>query len=231
MAVTRRKFVNLSGAYALSHSYLQAQVGQRYPNVVLIMADDHGAWASGAYGCTDIHTPNIDVLAQTGTKFTRSLVCTPVCSPSRHDLSDRAICPHTHGVQDYLLPEDSAGPDSRNWLEQHLTYTEVLAQHGYELGMCGKWHMGQDERAHAGFSDWSTVPTGGGPYKDPVFVRNGRRTPVAGFREDAIGDFCPGVSPISKKTVRSLFAYRSISMRRILRITISRRNIGGRMMR
>jgi arylsulfatase A-like enzyme len=188
MAVTRRKFVNLSGAYALSHSYLHAAAPKRPPNLVLIMADDHGAWASGAYGCPDIHTPNIDRLAQTGTKFTQSLVCTPVCSPSRMTYLTGQM-PSTHGVQDYLLREDSTGPTSRKWLDQHLTYTEVLARNGYNLGMCGKWHMGQDERAQAGFSDWSTVPSGGGPYKDPVFVRNGKQTPVAGFREDAIGDF------------------------------------------
>jgi choline-sulfatase len=188
MKVTRREFVNLSGGYALARSYGRPRTPERRPNIVLIMADDHGAWASGAYGCTDIHTPNIDTLARTGTKFSRSLVCTPVCSPSRMTYLTGQI-PSTHGVQDYLLPADSEGPTSRAWLEQHLTYTQVLAQNGYTLGMCGKWHMGQDEKAQAGFSDWSTVPSGGGPYKDPVFVRNGKQTPVLGFREDAIGDF------------------------------------------
>ena len=189
MSVTRRDFLSYAGAYALApHPLKNAKHGAKRPNVVMIMADDHGAWATGAYGCPDIRTPNMDALARGGARFTRSLVCTPVCSPSRMTYLT-GLLPSQHGVQDYLLPEDSRGPSSRNWLEGHLTYTEVLARSGYTLGMCGKWHMGKDESAQAGFTDWSAYPSGGGSYRDPVFVRNGIETPVKGFREDAIGDF------------------------------------------
>ncbi len=189
MSVTRRDFLNYASAYAIMPPFTHPgkRVAKR-PNVVMIMADDHGAWASGAYGCSDIHTPHIDTLAKEGARFTRSMVCTPVCSPSRMTYLTGTL-PSTHGVQDYLLQEDSHGPTSRKWLDKHLTYTEVLARNGYTLGMCGKWHMGKDETVQAGFTDWNAFPGGGGSYRDPVFVRNGVKTPVNGFREDAIVDF------------------------------------------
>src|SRR5438105_1662937 len=39
------------------------------PNILVIMADDHGAPAISAYGSRINHTPNIDRLAREGTRF------------------------------------------------------------------------------------------------------------------------------------------------------------------
>jgi choline-sulfatase len=178
--MTRRDFLG-TGAAAFAKS-------SRRTNVVMFMTDDHGAWATGAYGCRDMHTPTIDALAAGGAMFTRAFACTPVCSPSRMTYMTGAL-PSAHGVQDYLLPEDSFGPSSPRWLEGHLTYSEVLARHGYTLGMCGKWHMGQDDRAQAGFTEWATVPGGGGPYRDQEFVHNGARRRIPGFKTDVMCDF------------------------------------------
>jgi len=138
-------------------------------NVVMFMTDDHGAWSTGAYGCSDAHTPNIDRLAAGGAKFSRAFACTPVCSPSRITYLTGTI-PSRHGVQDWLVPADSVGPASRNWYAGLTTYSEILARSGYRLGMCGKWHMGDDDKAQRGFTYWHTVPGGGGTYRDPEFV-------------------------------------------------------------
>jgi len=154
----------------------------------MFMTDDHGAWATGAYGCSEIHTPNVDALARGGVRFDRAYACTPVCSPSRMTYMTGKL-PSQHGVQDYLVAEDTAGPNARRWLDGHTCYTELLAQAGYTLGLSGKWHMGEDEKAQRGFSYWATVPGGGGTYRNPVFVRNGERTPVNRFKTDAVGDF------------------------------------------
>jgi arylsulfatase A-like enzyme len=147
------------------------------------MADDHGAWATGAYGCPSIRTPNIDRLAAGGTRFTNAFACTPVCSPSRMTYLTGAL-PSAHHVQDWLVPEDSFGPTSHRWLDGFATFSEVLAANGYTGGMCGKWHMGEDEKPQAGFSHWATVPGGGGPYADPEFVHNGIRRKIPGFKTD-----------------------------------------------
>jgi arylsulfatase A-like enzyme len=55
--------------------------------------------------------------------------------------------------------------------------------------MVGKWHMGGDDHAQRGFTEWATVPGGGGTYRDPVFVHNGARSPMKGFKTDLVGDF------------------------------------------
>jgi arylsulfatase A-like enzyme len=156
-------------------------------NVVFFMTDDHGAWASGAYGCRDVHTPRIDALARTGARFPHAFACTPVCSPSRMTYFTGKL-PSQHGVQDWLRPEDSFGPKTRRFLDGHLTFSEVLARQGYTLGLSGKWHMGDDEHAQAGFTYWCTVPGGGGTYRDPIFVRNGKQEKIMGFKTDIIGD-------------------------------------------
>lgn len=180
---SRRQFVSGAAVQFLS---LTGR-GERRPNVVMFMTDDHGAWALGSYGCPEMNTPNIDRLAAGGARFTRAYACTPVCSPSRMTWLTGRI-PSVHGVQDWLIPSDSFGARTRRWLEGHPAYSEVLAKNGYTLGMCGKWHMGDDERPQAGFTYWATVPGGGGPYKDPEFVKKGRRAVIPGYKTDIVGD-------------------------------------------
>lgn len=47
------------------------------PNIVLVVAQDLGAYMVGCYANTEIHTPNIDRLAQTGVRFAESFAGTP----------------------------------------------------------------------------------------------------------------------------------------------------------
>ena len=39
------------------------------PNIIVVMADDHGQWALGSYGLEQLDTPNIDFLADQGVLF------------------------------------------------------------------------------------------------------------------------------------------------------------------
>ena len=181
MQVTRR------AALAAPFLFVRGRAVSRRTNVVMFMTDDHGAWATGAYGCAEMRTPHIDRLAATGARFDRAYACTPVCSPSRMTWITGQI-PSQHGVQEYLLPEDAFGAQSRAFLDGLGTYSEALAANGYTLGMCGKWHMGKDEQAQRGFGFWHTVPGGGGPYRDVEFVTNGERRKLEGFKTDRVGD-------------------------------------------
>ena len=97
--------------------------------------------------------------------------------------------PSTHGVQDWLVPEDSFGKKTKRWLDNQPTYSEALAANGYTLGMVGKWHMGEDDKPQKGFTYWATIPGGGSPYKDQTFVKNGEAVFKKGSKTDAIGDF------------------------------------------
>jgi arylsulfatase A-like enzyme len=96
--------------------------------------------------------------------------------------------PAGHGVHDAMLPVDRWGPQRKRFLDGHTTFSDVLAKTGYALGMCGKWHMGDDDNPHAGFRYWCTLAQNGGNYKDPLLVKNGSRVKINGFLTDALGD-------------------------------------------
>ena len=59
-------------------------------NILIIFNDDHGQWASGAYGNKEIRTPTIDYLAQTGALMENAFTPVPVCSPARSLFPNRA---------------------------------------------------------------------------------------------------------------------------------------------
>lgn len=180
MNLSRRAFLS---AAAAAPAFAQ----KRRTNLVFIMTDDHGPWATSATGCAEMRTPNIASLSRGGLTFSKAFACTPVCSPSRMTWMTGEIPSH-HGVQDWLIPDDSFGPKSRRFLDGHVAWSEVLGKNGYTLGLSGKWHMGHDDRPHAGFSYWATVPGGGGTYKDPALFKNGETIPTNGYKTDIIGD-------------------------------------------
>lgn len=163
-----------------------AAPSRKKTNLVLFMTDDHGAWATGYNGCAD--TPNLDLLRRTGTYFSNAFAATPVCSPSRMTYITGKM-PSSHGIQDFLLETDSKGPKAQRFLDGQVTWTQLLASAGYTLGLSGKWHMGVDDQAQAGFTFWATVPGGGGTYKDPGFVKNGQKLDSKGFKTDLQGDY------------------------------------------
>jgi len=159
-------------------------------NVVFILTDDQGHWAINSDGvddCASLVTPNLDRLAKEGTRFSEAFVSTPVCSPSRATWLTGRI-PSQHGVQDWILPAETHGEEARSYIEGQPTFSQALADQGYVVGLCGKWHLGDDARAQAGFSYWSTVPGGGGRYRDPTFVKNGKRFQRKGYKTDLLGD-------------------------------------------
>jgi arylsulfatase A-like enzyme len=48
------------------------------PSVVLVAIEDLGAWMTGVYGARDLHTPNLDLLAASGTRFLHAFTAAPV---------------------------------------------------------------------------------------------------------------------------------------------------------
>ena len=176
--MTRRALLSLVPAVALSRP--------KALNVVFFMTDDHGAWALGSGSCSEMHTPRLDQLASEGMRFSRAYACTPVCSPSRATYYTGKLPSH-HGVQDFLLPDDSYGPGSRRFLDGHATIADVLKENGYTCGLVGKWHLGQEHQAQAGFEYWYTAARGGG-YERAQFLLDGAPVGEAGFRTDLAGD-------------------------------------------
>ena len=97
--------------------------GAERPNILLIMADDLGFSDLGCYG-SEIQTPNLDRLAQSGLRFTQ-FYNTAKCHSSRVSLLAGLYC-------------DQAGSES---LSRGATIAELLGSAGYFTAMSGKWHL------------------------------------------------------------------------------------------
>lgn len=156
------------------------------PNIVVILADDQGAWAMGNAGNKEIITPNLDRLAAEGMRFDRFFCASPVCSPARASLLTGRI-PSQHGVHDWIR-EGNLAPNAIEYLQGQLAYTEVLAEQGYRCGLSGKWHLGNSAVPQKGFTDWYAHQLGGGPYYNAPMIRDGEAVTEPGYLTYAISD-------------------------------------------
>jgi hypothetical protein len=57
--------------------------GNPRPNILFILADDHGCDDLSVHGGPRVWTPHLDQLAREGLRFTHIYANLPVCSPSR----------------------------------------------------------------------------------------------------------------------------------------------------
>ena len=156
------------------------------PNVIYILTDDQGPWAAGCYGNHEIRTPNIDRLAESGVRFSKFFVATPVCSPSRATFLTGRINSQ-HGIHDWLSNEN-VGPKTKNMIGGEVAYTDVMARHGYTCGMSGKWHMGDSINPQHSFDFWYVHQRGGGPYNNAPMIRDGKLIDEPGYVTDRITD-------------------------------------------
>jgi len=104
------------------------------PNIVLMVADDHGREAAGCYGNTVIKTPGMDALAREGVRFTNSCCTTASCAASRAVIltglqnHTTGTYGHTHGAHHFSCFSDV------------VTLPVLLNQAGYRTGRVGKRH-------------------------------------------------------------------------------------------
>jgi arylsulfatase A-like enzyme len=130
--------------FILSFSFLIASCSSKSestgltPNIVLIMADDLGYGDISCYGNTTIHTPNLDLLAAKGIKFTDFHSNGAVCSPTRAALMTGKYQQRT-GVGGVITAKKHR--DVGLSLNE-TTIAEEFKKHGYNCGMFGKWHLG-----------------------------------------------------------------------------------------
>jgi len=104
------------------------------PNVILIVVDDLGYADLSCTGLTeDVLTPNIDKLANSGTRFTQAYATSPICSPSRAGILTGAY-QHRWGTYWY------GGPGIHD--TSFHTIAEILKANEYATGYIGKVHYG-----------------------------------------------------------------------------------------
>lgn len=99
------------------------------PNVIWIFGDQHRAQALGCAGDPNVHTPNIDRLAEEGLTFAGAVGGCPLCSPYRGALLSGRY-PHNSvpGHEHQLPPEQP-------------TIAHAFNDAGYHTAYFGKWHV------------------------------------------------------------------------------------------
>ncbi|PCE66700.1 arylsulfatase [Sediminicola luteus] len=110
------------------------------PNIVYILADDLGYGDIGPYGQKNIHTPNLDLLAQQGMLFTQHYSGSAVCAPSRCALMTGKHSGRGDIRGNARFPGASEGQIPLK--EETVTIAQVLQKQGYKTGIIGKWGLG-----------------------------------------------------------------------------------------
>jgi len=122
-----------------------AEEAETSPNIIIIYTDDLGYGDVGAYGATELSTPNIDALAKGGVRFTEGYASSATCTPSRYALLT--------GVYPWRNKNAKILPGTAPLLIEttQMTIPKMLKKKGYHTGIVGKWHLGLG----SGMVDWN----------------------------------------------------------------------------
>ena len=122
--------------------FSQPLVAAEKPHVVVFLADDHGQLDSTPYGATDVRTPNMQRLADSGMTFTRAFVASPSCAPSRAALLT-GLMPARNGAEaNHTFKRDDVA-----------SLPEVMRRLGYQTAAFGKVAHGNVDVARHGFDN------------------------------------------------------------------------------
>ena len=103
---------------------------QKRPNIVFLLTDDQRWEALGCAGNSIIKTPNMDFLANNGTRFKQAFVTTPICAASRASIFT-GLYERTHG---YTFGQPPIGQEFVNH-----SFPQLLKDAGYRTGFVGKF--------------------------------------------------------------------------------------------
>lgn len=157
------------------------------PNIVLVMTDDQGYGDLACHGHPYVRTPHIDNLASEAVCLDDYHVA-PTCSPTRSALltghwTNRTGVWHTINGRSMLR-------------ENEITLGQLLKDAGYETGMFGKWHLGDnfpyrpEDRGftevyrHGGGGVGQTPDVWDNAYFDGGYFHNGEIVNAEGFCTD-----------------------------------------------
>jgi arylsulfatase B len=183
--------------------------GQR-PNVVIVITDDQGYGDLGCTGNPIIQTPAIDRLANESVWLTDYHVA-PTCSPTRAALMSGHWTNRTgawHTIMGRSMLREDEG-----------TLGQFFKGAGYETGMFGKWHLGDnfpyrpEDRGfnevyrHGGGGVGQTPDVWDNSYFDGGYFHNGKIVPAEGFCTDVFFEQANRFISESAKNGKPFLAY------------------------
>ena len=134
-----RGFVLLFGILITTSCTTQKKtVSQKQPNLLIIMADQWRAQATGFDGKEAVKTPYLDKYAKESLVLSQMVSNYPVCSPARAMLMT-GQWPIKNKV--YSNVNSASAPFGVELQEAAVTWSDILKKNGYSNGYIGKWHV------------------------------------------------------------------------------------------
>ncbi|OOG78572.1 arylsulfatase [Algoriphagus sp. A40] len=124
---------------------VKEEAEEKKPNIVFIYLDDLGYGDVSAYKSGTLQTPDMDVLANGGLRFTNGYASSATCTPSRYALLTGTYPWRNQNAK--ILP----GTAPLIIDTAQMTLPKMLKSQGYETAVIGKWHLGLG----TGFVDWN----------------------------------------------------------------------------
>lgn len=110
------------------------------PNIILMVADDHGRETLGCYGNKVVKTPNLDSMAENGVIFSNSFCTSASCAASRSVILT-GLHNHTNGTYGH-----THGKHHFSCFNDVKTLPMFLNKAGYRTGRVGKQHYAPVEQ-------------------------------------------------------------------------------------
>ncbi|QDU36707.1 Arylsulfatase [Maioricimonas rarisocia] len=204
---------------APASSYAQSLKGSR-PNIILVMTDDQGMGDLSCLGNTVLRTPNLDRFYELSTRFTDFHV-SPTCAPTRSAIMS--------GRHEFRNGVTHTIKERERMALSTTTVPELLQNAGYETGIFGKWHLGDEDEYqpyNRGFSEVFIHGAGGigqsypgscadfppnreaeGRYFDNVILHNDTLVQTEGFCTDVFFQAALGWMRKQQQAETPFFAY------------------------
>ena len=125
------------------------------PNIVLILADDLGYGDLHCYNSHGLHTPAIESIASQGVRFTSFYSNGPESSPTRTALLTGRYQQRVGGLECAIGSGNVGRYDDAVRLREtndlglpvsETSIAQMLKSAGYNTAICGKWHLGYEEK-------------------------------------------------------------------------------------
>ena len=190
------------------------------PNIILVLTDDQGMGDLSCMGNKVLRTPHLDKFYSLSTRFTDFHV-SPTCAPTRSAIFS--------GRHEFRNGVTHTIKERERMALSTTTFPQLLQNAGYETGIFGKWHLG-DEDAYQpynrGFSETFIHGAGGigqsypgscadfppnrisdGHYFDNVILHNDTIVKTQGFCTDVFFQAALGWIKQKYQSKTPFFAY------------------------